>query len=68
MPRVRRGDVVWVEPTLVAEVEFVEWTREGRLPRPSMSGLRDDKPAAEVRRERPAVPEVVKSTAAASFA
>jgi bifunctional non-homologous end joining protein LigD len=61
MPRVRRGDVVWVEPTLVAEVEFVEWTREGRLRAPAYVGLRDDKPAAEVRRERPAVPEMLKS-------
>ncbi len=31
MPRVRRSDVTWVEPSLVAEVEFVEWTHEGRL-------------------------------------
>ena len=31
MPRVRKGDVVWVEPRLVAEVEFSEWTHDGRL-------------------------------------
>jgi bifunctional non-homologous end joining protein LigD len=61
MPRVRRGGVVWLEPSLVAEVEFVEWTREGRLRAPVYVGLRDDKPAAEVRRERAAVPEVLKS-------
>ncbi|MDH4104132.1 MAG: non-homologous end-joining DNA ligase, partial [Thermoleophilia bacterium] len=30
MPRVRRSDVVWIEPRLVAEVEFAEWTRESR--------------------------------------
>ena len=29
MPRVRRSDVTWVEPELVAEVEFAEWTHEG---------------------------------------
>jgi bifunctional non-homologous end joining protein LigD len=54
MPRVRKADVVWVKPQLVAEVEFSEWTRDGRLRQPSYKGLRDDKPAREVRRERPA--------------
>ena len=54
MPKVRKGDVVWVEPQLVAEVEFAEWTHDGHLRAPSFQGLRDDKPAEEVRRERPA--------------
>jgi bifunctional non-homologous end joining protein LigD len=54
MPKVRKGDVVWVEPRLVAEVEFAEWTHDGHLRAPSFQGLRDDKPAEEVRRERPA--------------
>jgi bifunctional non-homologous end joining protein LigD len=54
MPRVRKGDVVWVEPVLVAEVEFSEWTHDGHVRQPSYKGLRDDKPAAEVRHERPA--------------
>jgi bifunctional non-homologous end joining protein LigD len=53
MPKVRRGDVVWVEPELVCEVEFAEWTHDGRLRAPSYKGLREDKPAAEVRREEP---------------
>src|SRR5262249_51840485 len=53
MPRVRKADVVWVEPRLVAEIAFGELTREGRLRHPRYLGLRDDKPAAEVRRERP---------------
>ena len=53
------SDVVWVEPKLVAEVEFAEWTHEGRLRRPSYLRLRDDKAASEVRRERAAVPDVV---------
>ena len=43
MPRVRRGDVVWVEPELVAQVEFVEWTHDGRLRAPVYLGLREDK-------------------------
>ena len=51
MPRVRKGDVVWVEPRLVAEVEFAEWTHDGHLRAPSYQGLREDKQAAEVRRE-----------------
>jgi bifunctional non-homologous end joining protein LigD len=53
MPRVRKGDVVWVEPELVVEVEFAEWTHDGHLRAPSYQGLREDKPAAEVRREEP---------------
>ena len=51
MPRVRRADVVWVEPRLVCEVEFAEWTADGRLRAPSYKGLREDKPPAAVRRE-----------------
>jgi bifunctional non-homologous end joining protein LigD len=44
----------WVRPELVAEVAFTEWTRDGRLRHPRFLGLRDDKPAHEVVRERPA--------------
>jgi bifunctional non-homologous end joining protein LigD len=54
MPKVKKGDVVWVEPRLVAEIEFAEWTHDGHLRAPSFQGLRDDKPAEDVRRERPA--------------
>ena len=53
MPKVKKGDVVWVEPKLVAEVEFAEWTHDGHLRAPSFQGLRDDKAAEDVRRERP---------------
>jgi bifunctional non-homologous end joining protein LigD len=56
MPRVRRGDVVWVDPALVAEVRFAEWTHEGHLRAPVYLGLRDDKAATDVRRERPSLP------------
>ncbi len=55
MPRVRKGDVVWVEPKLVAEVEFAEWTHDGRLRAPAYLALREDKDAREVRRELPGV-------------
>ena len=46
----RRG-VTWVKPELVCEVEFGEWTDDGRLRHPSFQGLREDKPPEEVRRE-----------------
>ncbi len=39
---------IHVTPTLVAEVEFSEWTAQGQLRAPSYKGLRDDKPAGEV--------------------
>jgi bifunctional non-homologous end joining protein LigD len=42
----------FVEPRLVCEVEFTEWTRAGTLRHPSYKGLREDKAAAEVVRER----------------
>jgi bifunctional non-homologous end joining protein LigD len=49
-PKIPRGSV-FVEPELVAEVEFREWTEGGQLRAPSYKGLRDDKPAAAVVRE-----------------
>jgi bifunctional non-homologous end joining protein LigD len=56
MPRIRKGDVLWTEPKLVAEVEFVEWTHDGRLRAPSYKGLREDKDPTEVRREQEPMP------------
>jgi bifunctional non-homologous end joining protein LigD len=41
----------FVEPELVAETEFREWTADGVMRAPSFKGLRDDKPAARVVRE-----------------
>ncbi|MDQ6876500.1 MAG: non-homologous end-joining DNA ligase [Candidatus Dormibacteraeota bacterium] len=41
----------FVKPELVAEVEFVEWTRSGQLRAPAFKGLRADKPARKVVRE-----------------
>src|SRR6476646_4864252 len=51
MPRIRKGDVVWVEPKLVAEASFAEFTHDGRLRAPVYLGLRDDTDASGVRRE-----------------
>jgi bifunctional non-homologous end joining protein LigD len=62
MPKVRKNDVIWVEPKLVAEVEFAEWTHDGRLRAPSYKGLREDKSAEEVRREEPITDVVRKGT------
>ncbi|AKV02943.1 ATP-dependent DNA ligase [Labilithrix luteola] len=47
----RMKDAVWVEPKLVGEVRFTEWTKDGVLRHPSFEGLRIDKKPAEVVRE-----------------
>jgi len=52
-PRVRRGDIRWVEPRLVAQIEFVERTHDNRLRAPSYQGLREDKAPEEVHAEEP---------------
>jgi DNA ligase D-like protein (predicted ligase) len=48
-PRFR--EVTWVEPRLVAQCGFAEWTRDGRLRHPRFLGLRDDKDPRQVVRE-----------------
>jgi bifunctional non-homologous end joining protein LigD len=50
VPREHARTAVRVEPRLVVEVEYTEWTRDGRLRHPSYKGLRDDVPAEEVLR------------------
>ena len=52
MPKVRKGDVAWVRPALLAEVSFAEWTHDGHLRAPVFAGLREDKAPAEVTREQ----------------
>jgi bifunctional non-homologous end joining protein LigD len=42
LPREVTRDAHWVQPWLVGEVAFTQWTREGRLRHPSWRGLRDD--------------------------
>jgi bifunctional non-homologous end joining protein LigD len=48
---IRERGTTWVEPRLVAEIGFTEWTRDGRLRHPRFLGLRFDKAAREVVRE-----------------
>ena len=45
--------VRWVRPELVAEVDYLTWTEDGLLRHVTYQGLREDKPARDVRRERP---------------
>ena len=52
MPRIKKGDVVWVEPKLVAQVEFSEWTHDNHLRAPAYLGLREDKAPEDVHREQ----------------
>ena len=50
VPHEHARHAVWVEPVLVCDVEFSEWTASGRLRHPSYKGLRDDvDPGAVVR-------------------
>ncbi len=42
----------WVEPRLVAQIGFSEWTQDGRLRHPRFLGLREDKEARDVVREK----------------
>jgi bifunctional non-homologous end joining protein LigD len=49
-----RSRVHWVEPRLVGQVAFTEWTDAGELRHPRFQGLRDDKDPREVVREMPA--------------
>jgi len=58
-PAFRRGKlpsprgVHWVEPRLVGQIAFSEWTDDGELRHPRFQGLRDDKDPADVLREVP---------------
>ena len=46
--------VHWVRPELVAEITYLTWAKDGLLRHTVFVGLREDKPAREVRRETPA--------------
>jgi bifunctional non-homologous end joining protein LigD len=57
-PKPDRG-MTWLEPELVCEVKFANWTTDGRLRAPVFLGLRSDKGAAEVHREEPLAEELL---------
>jgi len=56
IPTASRRGASFVKPTLVAHVNFTEWTVDGVMRHPSFQGLRADKPAEEVVREKPREP------------
>ena len=50
-PRAHVPGATWLRPELVVEVEYAEWTSEGRLRHPTYAGRRIDKDAADVTAE-----------------
>ena len=64
-PRMR--DAHWVTPRHVAELQFTEWTRDGKLRHPSFQGLREDKGPQEIGEDR-APPPTSRRSAKASGA
>jgi bifunctional non-homologous end joining protein LigD len=59
---IRRRGIMWVKPELVAQVQFGEWTSDGRLRQPSFQGLRDDKPPSKISREMPKSPAALQDS------
>ena len=54
VPKIRSNEkVVWLEPELVAEIKFAEWTKENQLRQASYKGIRIDKNPRDIKREKP---------------
>jgi bifunctional non-homologous end joining protein LigD len=62
------GKPHWIEPTLVAEVSFTEWTRDGSMRHPVFVALRNDKAAGDVIRDIPIAPAAVVAPARSGHA
>jgi bifunctional non-homologous end joining protein LigD len=66
VPAEARRGAIWVQPDLVAQVNFSTWTADNLVRQAAFKGLREDKPAKEVRREEPRVAKSPRSTKHAS--
>lgn len=59
MTRTAMRTVTWIEPDLIAQVKFTEWTMDGLLRQPVFLGLREDKSAKTVHREGTLLPDCI---------
>src|SRR5258708_1222445 len=68
VPAEARPGAIWVRLKVVAQVNFATWTADNLVRQASFKGLREDKPAAEVRREEPKMAPKGQSSGRASHA
>ncbi len=61
LPRLEWESIQWIQPILLCEVSFAEWTADGRVRHPSFEGLWQDKKPREVKKEMPVPTSAIKS-------